>query len=505
MDNVFDPNYSMSEVTDETLDAWVKSTTSGIYATTGIQGIDLTGLISLIPVVTPFRESVPRVTPPQGSSTTQWRALLNVNSSQPNAAVNFDFAGSRVNYSEVNVSTGYYPLELVTTVTRDAVNLARSYADALAIGTMQNLNQLLISEDINLINSSNYPLPTIGAIVATPATTGGTIAASATPYITCAARSGSNYFYGGSGPLAAAVHPTIGSSTSTNSVSVYVPAVKGAVAYDWYVGSSATASTQYYYGTTTTNVNTITRIPASANPASSLPFLSSTIYANAGAVTAAGDTSYNAAAWMNGLIAQLLGDYSNGSIVTPGTGTSSGAYFHSNDGGQLTATSTGIQELDDLNQALWNNALLSPSRYLMSSQTAADITALMTSTGLAYTVLPPTDAQARADLAAGAYVKYYLNKAVGGRPVAIEVHPHMAPGMIIALTDQIPYPGANIDAPFQVRTLDDYYAFEYAANYVAGVAGGGPRNDIAVRALETLVVRAPVTNGVICNISPTEA
>ena len=98
-----------------------------------------------------------------------------------------------------------------------------------------------------------------------------------------------------------------------------------------------------------------------------------------------------------------------------------------------------------------------------------------------------------------------LNKAAGGVPVRIETHLHMPPGRIVAISDMIDYPGANIDAPISVRTLDDYYAFEYAANYAPGVQGGGPRNDLAVRTFETLVVRAPVTCGVIQDLASTEA
>jgi len=493
-------DFDLASVTEETLDEFTKATASGIFSSLGIAGIDLTGLISLVPVVTPFRNSVPRTSPEQGASTTQWRALLNVNASQPNAATQLDYAGSRVSYSEVNVSTPYFPLELVTTVTRDAVMLARSYADALAIGTMQNLNQVLISEDINLLNAWNIALPTIGSASFTTATTGGSIGSGVVVHVSAAARSGQNYFYGGSGVAGTDASETVGTTTSTNTVTASVAAVKGAAAYDWFVGT--TSGGKVYYTTTTVNTVTITSVPTAAQPLPALPFLCSSVVPT---TPPTADTSYNANSWMNGLMAQLLGDYGNNAIVTPGTGTSSGAYFHSNNGSAFTVINAGIQELDDLNMALWNNALLSPTRYLMASQQASDLTTILTASGLAYTVLPPTDGQARANLAAGQYVKWYLNKATGGTPIAIEVHPHLPPGTVIALTDNIPYPGANIDAPFQVRTLDDYYAFEYAANYNPGTSGGGPRNDIAVRALETLVVRAPVTCGVIANIASTEA
>ena len=489
----------LAAVTDETLGEWMKATTSGILTSTGIFGIDLTGLISLVPVVTPLRNSLPRVTPDMGANFTQWRALLNVNASQPNAAVALDFAGARVQYSEVNVQTNYTAMELVTTVTRDAVMEARSYADALAIGTMQNLNQVLISEDINLLNGLAYALPTIGTVTLTASATGGTLGSGVNVHVAAAARSGNNYFYGGSGAASSDATLAVGTTSSTNSVTAFVPAVKGAVAYDWYVG--ATSGGKKYYTTTTVNTVVITFNPTADQALPSLPFLS-TVAPVSPAPTA--DTSSNSI-WMNGLLAQILGDYGGGGIVTPGGGTSSGAYWKSNDGAAFTVVSAGIQQLDDLNEALWNNALISPTRYLMSSQVAADITTILTASGLAYTVLPPTDGQARENLAAGQYVKWYLNKAVGGSPLAIEGLPHMAPGMVIAVSDQIPYPGANIDAPFQVRTLDDYYAFEYAPNYNPGVSGGGPRNDIAVRVLETPVVRAPVTCGVVGNIAQTEA
>jgi hypothetical protein len=435
-----------------------------------------------------------------GAPVTQWRALLNVNSQQPNAATQLDYAGARVQFEEVNVQTPYFPLELVTTVTRDAVMLARSYADALAVGTLQNLNQVLISEDINLLNATNFALPSIGNPTLTTATTGGAIGSGAAVHVSVAARSGNNYFYGGSGAASSDVTTSAGTTTSTSSVTAFVAAVKGAVAYDWFVGS--TSGGKVYYTTTTVNTVVITSVPTAAQPVPALPF----IYNQSSPTTPpTADTSFSSTSWMNGLRAQILGDYGGGGIVTAGTGTSSGAYWKSNDGSAFTLVGAGIKELDDLNQGLWNNALISPTRYLMASQQAADITTLMTETGLAYTVLPPTDSQARSNLAAGQYVKWYLNKAVGGRPVAIEVHPHLAPGTVIAVSDQIPYPAANIDAPFHVRTLDDMYAFEYAANYVPNTVGGGPRNDIAVRSLETQVVRAPVTCGVVDNIASTES
>jgi hypothetical protein len=482
-------DFDFAAITEETLDA-AKKATSGILTTTGIQGIDLSGLVSLVPVNTPFRNSLSRVTPATGAKVAQWKALLNINSSQPNAAVALDYAGSLTQFSEQDVFSPYAALELVARITQDSVDIARSYADALAIGTLQNLNQVMISEDINLINATAYALPTIGTPTVVQSDTGGTIAASTAVNVKVAARSGNNYFYGGSGVASAQGTVTTSSVVAaTHSATATVAAVTGAVAYDWYVGG-------FYYTTTVVNKVTITAIPTAAQAIpTTLPLLSTT----APTTPPTGDTSFDTK-WMNGAIAGIVGDYGTTGLVTPGSGTGSGAYIKSLDGATLTSTGEGIAELDAANLALWNTLHLSPTAYMMNAQQATDITNKLLATNQAFIMIPPTDGDARANLAAGGYVNRYLNKATGGTPIAIEVHPHMAPGTIIVRTDRVPFPGANIDAVFTVRTLRDYFAYEYAPSLIANTAGGGPRHDVAVRSLETLVNRAPVANGVISNI-----
>ena len=57
------------ELTEETLGAMQaisKAQTNGITSDTGITNYDLSGLVSLIPVVTPFRDLTPREKSPAG-------------------------------------------------------------------------------------------------------------------------------------------------------------------------------------------------------------------------------------------------------------------------------------------------------------------------------------------------------------------------------------------------------------------------------------------------------
>jgi hypothetical protein len=64
----------------------------------------------------------------------------------------------------------------------------------------------------------------------------------------------------------------------------------------------------------------------------------------------------------------------------------------------------------------------------------------------------------------------------------------------------VPFPGSNIGSVFEVRCQYDTMRFDYAAGWVPGVAGGGPRYDFDIRSNETLVNRAPVAQCVVSNV-----
>jgi hypothetical protein len=167
---------------------------------------------------------------------------------------------------------------------------------------------------------------------------------------------------------------------------------------------------------------------------------------------------------------------------------------------RLSKQKDSIPLLDEINEELWASVQLSPTAYMCNSLQAAKISELLLDSSAALTLLPPTDAAARTNLAGGGYIGVYLNKAAGGVPVVIEVHPHMAPGTIVARTDRVPFPGSNIGSVFEVRCQYDTMRFDYAANYEPEVEGGGPRYDFEIRSLETEINRAPAAQAVACNI-----
>lgn len=501
-------------ITKETLALLQKAATSGVLVSSGAQGVDLSGFTALVPVNVPARNNTsafPRVIAGEGSQVALWRTWVNINSSQYSAAVGMDFAGSMTQFSEQDVFGPYRPLAKAGRVTLDAVAVARNYVDALAQGELQTLNQLFIAQDMNIINSQAWALPAVGTVVPSTATTGGAIAASTAVYLQVAARSGANYFEGGSGPASTAVTVTTGAGTATNTVTGTWAAVKAGVAYDVYAGTSASSANMWYVGTTTTGSFTITAIPVAAAAIPNLPLISTLapglgvtpltqppVGGNGHPPTA--DTSFSSN-YYNGVIASDLGDYGSTGPVTPGAGNPSGATFIDFGGAAPALSGGGVDVLDTINDDIWASVQLSPTAYMVNSRQGDEISKLILSDTSATTFLPPTDADARTNLAGGGFIGRYVNRAAGGVPVAIEVHPRVAPGTVIARTDRVPFPGSNIGTVYEVRCQYDTMRFDYAASLNEGVVGGGPRYDFEIRSMETLVNRAPLAQAVVANVA----
>jgi len=486
---------NLDEITRETMLSVQKAQQSSWNAELGAIGIDLNPIVSLIPAYTPLLDILSRTMQKNGAKVTQWKALLNVTNAQPDLAVGWDFPGNLGVVDEQDVYAPVVPLRLGGQVTEDAIYVAKNYADAKALSLMNTLLMFKILEDRKLATASQaYALPAIGTPTVTISTTGGTIPATTAVPIKVQARSGRNYFFGGSG-IASAQGTATTASGSTSSAVGFVAAVKGAVAYDWFVNG-------FYYTTTTVNTVTVTSIPVANQPLPTyeLPDL----FGTAPTVAATVDTSYTANDF-NSVLASVLGDYSTGGpIVTPGTGTSSGAYWASADGAAFTVNGSNIPLIDKMLLGIYNAVKLSPTALMMNAQQANDLSQAVTGTNLAVTFLQPDDPVGRANISAGGYVGTYLNKAKAGERVRIESHPGVPPGTIIARSDSVPFPNSNIGTVFEVRCLEQYRQYQYGAARIANTLNGGPRDDYEVFNIEALVCKAPVSCGVISNIAASE-
>jgi hypothetical protein len=504
-------------VTEETFKL-VKAATSGIDTTTGISGIDfIDDIMSWVPVDVPFFDSVPRVQG-RGSRAVFWQTLLNINAQQNYTGVGFNEAAQIVQIQNQWTYSPYAVVGQGGRVTWDAMAQGMDYADVLAVDTVQVINQQLIALEINQLNAQAFPLPAIGDVTLAASASGGSIAASTAVYVACAARSGMNWYSGGSGPASTPVSVTTASTGGTNSIQASVPAVKGAAGYDWYVGTSATSL--YYYTTTPVNTVTITSVPTTTQK---VPTGYAGLYGSYGqdgpslgpTSVPTTDTSYSPN-WQNGLLASILGDWASSPdqllagqtaspLVTPGTGISQGAYYSSSDGEALQVSGAGVEQIDAMNLAIYNTYQVTPSRLLVGSQVQNDLANIVLDQPQAITWLAVDDERGRGKAVAGGHVANYLNKTVNGVPIPVWLMPYLPPGKIIAVIDSLPFPGSNVTSALQVRTLYDFFRFDYGAERNFSVADGGPRYDFEIRSMQAFVNKAAGVMGVIDNLGPVAA
>jgi hypothetical protein len=495
-------------MTEETLAQISKAQTAGIYESTGIYSYDLSELVSLIPVVTPFRDIVARKTATDGNPYAVWRAIMNLTDSQPDLAMGFDYAANETQFEEQDFQARYKPTGLSFLVTQDAYDLARGYADPYAVMTFNCLNQVLIGDDRKELGAQSFALAAATGPTLTVHTTGGTISTSSA-YIGVAARTGSGYYFGSGNSQGASTEAT-GMSGSTNSITATAPSIRGAVAYDWFY--SANGTTWYYYTTTTVNTVLVTT-PISSNnslpSASACPGLSGN-WKGAAFNATTNPVTYNSSADngsanandYDGFIASLTGDYNgSGQWVQPGTGTANPSVNHSLDGAALTLTGGTIAEIEEyLFVPLWNQVWCSPTAIMVNAAQAQEIANLILGSSSATTYLN-TDANGRVNVAAGGRVGSIINAPAGGIEVPIEVHVSLPPGTIIARTDRVPFPQANISSVLEQRCLRDTAQFDYGISRIANTPGGGPRKESEIRSVSAFVNRAPVAMGMLQNVS----
>lgn len=492
-------------ITEETFEM-VKAATAGITAGSNIYGVTVEELTSLVPVDTPFFLSTPRKQAPRGARFAAWQILLNVNNTQPDGGVAREAAAPVINIQNQWVYSPYAVIGAGGHVSWDAMAEAEGTADALAVDTVQALNQHLITAEIHQLNAQSFALPTPGTVTVTPATTGGSIA-TGNVFVRVAALSGWNWYRGnGSGAFGSAAATAEVSTAVTGpnaSVTAFVPAVKGAAGYAWFV--SSTTGTEKYLTTTSTNTLTITSVPGSTQtiPTGLAGLFGAGTTGPAAVPTT--DSSFTTNL-QNGLTASILGDWASSSdplgtsmvanLVTPGSGVTQGAYFASLDGKPFTVSGAAILELDKLNRTIYDTYNITVSRYLCGSNVITDISNAVLDNPQAVTWLVPTDRDGRAQITAGGHVATYLNKTVNGVPIEIHLMPYLPPSQLVAVVDRVPFPGANMTSPIGVSTLYDFFRFDYGADR----ANGGPRFDFETRSEQAFFNKAAPVCGILANI-----
>lgn len=443
------------QITDMLPETLAKSTFSQSgSATTGLTFYDLeAGAKFLYPVLTPLRNEIPRVSG-KGGIQANWKAVTGINTSGIRIGVSGGNRGAVMAVSTADYAAAYKGIGIEDNVDFEAQYAGAGFEDIRALAAKVGLQALMIGEEL-LILGGNGTVPL--GITPTPSTsvlgTGGAL--TATQYVNCVALTlegfvnasvvagiptqitrtnadaSTDTFGGGSAQKSAQATATIGGGT-TNSISATVAAVRGAVAYAWFWGSSTTNGV--LGAITTVNAVTITGPAAGTQLLTSLP---------------AQDSSTNNLVF-DGLLTQAMKAGSN-------------SYYRSLDGANLTADGAGgIVEIDAALKTMWDQYKLTPDTIWLSTDLALAISRkiLQGNANGAYRIVVNME---QGMMVGGVMVATYLNRfsMAGANVVKIRIHPNMPAGMMFMTSTSIPYPVSGVGNVMQIRTRQEYYQIEW--------------------------------------------
>lgn len=423
-------------------------------ATTGLTFYDLeAGAKFLYPVLTPLRNEIPRVSG-KGGIQANWKAVTGINTSGIRIGVSGGNRGAVMAVTVADYAAAYKGIGIEDNVDFEAQYAGQGFEDVRALAAKVGLEALMLGEELLILGGNGtVALGTTPTPSVTVASTGGTL--SATQYVNVVALTlegfvnasvtagiptsvtrtnadgSTDTFGGGSAQKSAQATATI-SSGSTNSIVCTVTAVRGAVAYAWFWGSSTTNGV--LGAITTVNTYTITAAATGSQTQNGLP---------------AADNSTN----------NLVFD----GILTQAMKSGSNSYYKSLDGATLTTDNAGgIVEIDVALKSFWDNYRLTPDTIWVSSDQALAISRkiLASNSSGAYRIVVNME---QGMIAGGVMVATYLNRfsMAGANVLKVRIHPNMPAGMILFTSKTLPYPVSGVGNVMCIRTRQEYYQIEW--------------------------------------------
>jgi hypothetical protein len=455
---------------------------------------------NLYPVLTPIRNAIPRLTRGAGAGDAAHWVQVDAIAGNSNAGIlPWIPEGQRAGRMQITTSqksASYKTIGLETDVTFEAQSAGMGFEDVMSTAGTRLLNQSMILEEHAILGGNlSVALGTTATPTTATATTGGTIAAAtynvrvfALTYegyqmatvaggikrqLTVTGMDGQTFNLNG-GSSAAGTAASQATTGATSTLSASVTAIKGAVAYAWYVGVSGSEKLE---AITTINSVLFTSLLGTGATLASI-------------TDAATDRAQNTLAF-DGLLYAAMGAstayFRSLATGTAGTGT------------VLTASGRGtVAEIDTALKSFWDNYRISPEVIYVSAQELTNIFNKVFVSGSNPMVRFNIDAGSNAvSFTAGAIVGYYMNpySLDGGNIIPIKLHPTLPAGTILFWCNNLPsfYQAANVPQVAQVQCRRDYYQIPWPIVTRANATG--------VYSEEVLKVYAPFALGVLTNIA----
>jgi hypothetical protein len=465
-----------------------KSWTQSNDATTGLTFYDLEAPAkTLYPVLTPLRNEIPRISG-KGGIQANWKAVTKINAGKIGLGIMEGARGRIISTETKEYLAAYRGLGLEDNVTFEAQYAGQGFEDIRARSTEGLLRSFMIGEEALILGGNGTkslgvtPTPTLATAAggALPALTYSVIVIGLTleAYLSASLLDGvqvSGNQTTADGKVQFVRTGTCGKSNAAtlavaaNGVlTATVAAVRGVVAYAWYVGAAGAEKLEKI---TTTNSASFSAVTGTGQLASD---------------HSATDYSANTAVF-DGLLTFAMDANGGGyykSMATGAAGTGTGL-TSSGDGG--------IAEIDEALKFFWDNYKLSPDEILVGSQEQGSIkTKIMDA--------PSTAAQrfvftmSKDGIIGGSMAVSYLNPFSMGsaKEIPIKLHPNMPDGTILFRTKQLPYQASNVPNVAQILARQDYYSIEWPLRTRS--------YEMGVYADEVLQCYAPFSLGAITNI-----
>ena len=456
---------------------------------------------NLYPVLTPIRNSIPRATRGAGAGdAVHWKQVSAIAGNTNAGILPWVPEGQRAGRMSITTedkSASYVTLGLESDVTFEAQSAGMGFEDVMSTSGTRLLQQTMILEEHAILGGNK------SVLLGTPATptssasgTGATLptatysvyvfgltyegyqmatlAGGVKRLLTVTGMDGATYtLNGGSSKSSANKTQAI---TLGEHLFLSTTAIKGAVAYAWYIGLAGAEKLEA--------ITTINSLEVTAP-------LAGTGATYASISDASTDRSLNTTAF-DGLLYSAWASATPYYIALP-TGTAG-------TGTVLTASGRGtITQIDTALKYLWDNFRISPEVMYVSAQELTNIYNKVFISGANPLVRFNIDGSSPNALTftAGAVVGFYMNpySLDGGQIIPIKLHPTMPAGTIMLWCNNLPafYQSANVPQVAQVQCRRDYYQIPWPIITRSNATG--------VYSEEVLKVYAPFGIATITNIA----
>ena len=373
-----------------------------------------------------------------------WKAITAINAAGLSPFVAEGERNSVLSTTEVDKSQSYKSIGHDDFTTFEAIQAAEGFEDVRAMSVANTLSALMVDEEKAILggNASDIGKPSATGFSAADEASAGPFTASTAYDFGISALTLFGYLNGATGRSGGVdsngetdgrTLTTFSTGSGKTSVTLTWAAVRGAVAYNVFIGTHS--GTLYYAFTTTQTSITINSTVLAALPGS-------------GHTPNTADQSGDALAF-DGIIPQIQA-------------AGAGAYFKDLAGGTLTADNAGgISQWDVALKYLYDHARIGPSIVLVSSQEAQNALRKIAANGSS-TVLRLTAAVAPdGSVSGGLMLADYLNKFTQQR-VPVMTHPYLPAGNTLFLSEKLPYPNNNVPNVFEIDVRQEYTQYEWA-------------------------------------------